>query len=418
MKISLIGQFGSGNTGNDGSLEAMILSLRKLRPDAELLCICSNPKVVSARYGIPSMSVGGPVLSAPAARLVNRILFNVPRRLMLLCTALSRFNGIDLMIVPGTGILDDFQEHAFGWPLVLFFWCLAARLRNTKIAFVSIGAGPITGRFSRRLLSAAARMGTYRSYRDDTSLRFMTSLGIDVAKDHRYPDIAFSLPAPVPGPRPAVPGTSLNIGVGIMQYRGWRAGDPQAGRIYADYIGKISHLVAGLLREGHSISLFMGDVTDEHARDDILEALRHMVSVSERSRIETPSSVSLHDIMALVARVDLAVVSRYHNLVCSLKMGRPTISLGYARKNDDLMQAFDQQVYCRHIKTFDPDELLALVRRLIADRQGAGLAIDLVNARVRLQLADQQDLLQRMFLSEPWQRAMPDLPDGEPVLLK
>lgn len=415
MKISLFGQFGSGNTGNDGSLESMILFLRKMRPDAELLCICSDPKDVQARYGIPAMSVGGPALSGTAARLLNKTFCNLPRRFALLYTALVQFSGIDLLIIPGTGILDDFQERAFGWPLVLFCWCLAARVRNTPIAFVSIGAGPINGRLSRWLLVSAARMATYRSYRDDTSLHFMKSVGVDTIKDYRYPDIAFSLPSPPSSPnesgqppaRQPCAGRGatgsykpLTIGVGIMKYRGWQSDDPRADKIYADYIAKMSHVLTRLLADGHRICLFMGDVTDELARDDILTALAGAISTADRARLEVHSVASLHDVMAIVGRVNVTIVSRYHNLVCSLKLARPSISLGYAQKNDDLMQAFGQQAYCRHIETFDTEELLVLVRQLIAKRIDVTEIIDLFNARVQLLLADQQDLLKRTLLAD------------------
>ncbi|WP_082480242.1 MULTISPECIES: polysaccharide pyruvyl transferase family protein [unclassified Rhizobium] len=421
MKISLFGQFGSGNTGNDGSLESMILFLRKLRPDAELQCICSNPKVVQARYGIPAKSVGGPAPSSLFARTLNKVLFNLPRRVILLFSALGQFNDIDLMIVPGTGILDDFQDRVLGWPLVLFCWCLAARLRNTRIAFVSIGAGPVHGRLSRLLLVSAARMATYRSYRDEASLRFMTSVGIDVANDHRYPDIAFGLPSPPIVPRQAAwreasesaacSDAPLTFGVGIMQYRGWRHHDPKADDIYADYIAKMSDFVGRLAADGHRVCLFMGDVTDERARDDIRNGLAGTLSAEQRSRIEAHSGKTLQDVMALVAGVDITVVSRYHNLVCSLKLGRPSISLGYAQKNDDLMQRFGQQAYSRHIERFDTEELLVLVRRLIADRQGATEAIAQTNAGVRAQLADQENLLYRTLLSMPAPLAAPDLPE-------
>lgn len=426
MKISLFGQFGSGNTGNDGSLESMILFLRKLRPDAEIECICSNPRVVQARYGIPAMSVGGPPLPGPVSRVLNRVLFNLPRRVALLISALGKFDHIDLMIIPGTGILDDFQDSVLGWPLVLFCWCLAARLRNTRIAFVSIGAGPVTGRLSRMLLVSAARMATYRSYRDETSLRFMRSVGIDVANDYRYPDIAFGLPSPPIVPRHAAFGQAdqfstrldapLTIGVGIMQYRGWRHHDPQADRIYADYIAKMASFVGRLIADGHRVCLFMGDVADEHAREDIQKALARTMSAAQRKRIEAHSGTTLHDVMALVARVDITVVSRYHNLVCSLKLGKPSISLGYAEKNDDLMHRFGQEAYCRHIERFDTEELLGLVRRLIADRQGAAEAIAHVNARIHEQLADQENLLLRTLLTTSAPLLAPDLPERPAAL--
>lgn len=252
MRITLLGQFGSGNSGNDGSLEAMLLYLRRMRPDADLLCICASPTVVSAKFNIRSMGVGGPPLTNPWMRQLDRLLGKVPSRLMLLVSCLFGFDKADLMIIPGTGILDDFQEKWFGWPFVVFCWCLVARLRNTRIAFVSIGAGPMKSRLSRWFLRSAAQMASYRSYRDDFSLNYMKMIGVDVSRDHRYPDIAFDLPAPVPHRERSADG-AMRIGVGVMDYRGWRHNDPEANRIYQTYIHKLSQLVSwfpvtGLIR--------------------------------------------------------------------------------------------------------------------------------------------------------------------------
>ncbi|NKC22875.1 hypothetical protein HED50_15295 [Ochrobactrum oryzae] len=49
MKIGLFGQFGSGNTGNDGSLEAMLHQLQRTDPQIEVICICSGPEAVKTR---------------------------------------------------------------------------------------------------------------------------------------------------------------------------------------------------------------------------------------------------------------------------------------------------------------------------------------------------------------------------------
>lgn len=401
MKISLLGQFGSGNSGNDGSLEAMLIYLRKLRPDAEFLCICSNPAVIEARYNIRCMSVGGPALSAPWARRLDRLLLKLPRRLALLGIAIAQLNGFDLMIIPGTGILDDFQENAFGWPFVIFCWCLVARLCRTEIAFVSIGAGPIKGRLSRWFLVSAAKMASYRSYRDDYSLEYMRSLGVDVSRDHRYPDIAFSLPLPACGPeKPA--GEGLCVGVGIMRYRGWQPSESHADAIYENYIRKISAFTNWLVAEGYRVNLFMGDVTDQRACDDIVDILANTVAKADWARVEIASGGgSLHDLMKRISTVDLAVVSRYHNLVCALKLGRPTISLGYARKNDDLMRDFGQQQFCRHIEAFDVDGLQNLFLEMLHNREAIKHQISLVNERFQSQLLEQQQILGKQLLSAP-----------------
>ncbi|WP_421418233.1 polysaccharide pyruvyl transferase family protein [Agrobacterium tumefaciens] len=398
MRITLLGQFGSGNSGNDGSLEAMLLYLRSMRPDADLLCICANPTVVNAKFNIRSIGVGGPPLTNAWMRQLDRLLGNLPRRVMLFFSSLFYFDKDDLMIIPGTGILDDFQEKLFGWPFVVFCWCLVARLRNTRIAFVSIGAGPMKSRLSRWFLRSAAQMASYRSYRDDFSLNYMKMIGVDVSRDHRYPDIAFDLPVTVPHRESAADGV-MRIGVGVMDYRGWRHNDPEASRIYQTYISKLSQLVSWLIGEGHRITLLMGDVTDRVACANLMYLLTDMLSENEMSQIEISSAATLRDIMQQMAAIDLAVVSRYHGVVCSLKLGNPTISIGYARKFDDLMNDFDQEKFARHIDTFEVNDVIELVKEILAGADAVRQRIAHANELFKRQLSEQEALLGRELLS-------------------
>ncbi len=86
------------------------------------------------------------------------------------------------MIIPGTGILDDFQDRWFGWPFVEFCWCLVARLRNTRIAFVSIGRRSNEKPSQPLVPALGAQMASYRSNRDDFSLNYMKMIGVDVSR--------------------------------------------------------------------------------------------------------------------------------------------------------------------------------------------------------------------------------------------
>ena len=46
---------------------------------------------------------------------------------------------------------------------------------------------------------------------------------------------------------------------------------------------------------------------------------------------------SLTEVMQQISETELLVATRFHNVVCGLMMGRPVISLSYARKNDVLL---------------------------------------------------------------------------------
>lgn len=394
MKIGLLGQFGSGNSGNDGSLEAMVTFLRRARPDAALLCICSNPARIGERFALDVLSFrGGKPFGGAFLKFLDARLWRIPGRIAILITILQRISGIDVMVIPGTGILDDFQERAFGWPFIIYWWCLAARLRGTRIAFVSIGAGPIRGTLSRWFLKSAARMAQYRSYRDDFSLRYVQGLGIDISADHRFPDIAFGLHEPArtveaeQGRKPAA------VGIGVMQYRGWERGHANADAIYRTYVDKISDVARRLLAEGHQVRLFMGDAADEPVLEDIRKTLVSSTTGWENGQFSMARTASLHEVMEELTKVDIAIVSRYHNLLCALKVGRPALSLGYAEKNDELMAEFGRESFCQHIETFDVDILMRQVRLALVDPDAASQDIARHNETIQSQLVRQQELL-------------------------
>lgn len=392
MKIGLLGQFGSGNSGNDGSLEAMLVFLRRACPDAALLCICSNPAAIRDRFSLEVSGLrGGGAFTRPFLRWFDAALLHFPGRLAALVSILRVAGGINVMIIPGTGILDDFQETPFGWPFIVFWWCLAARLHGARIAFTSIGAGPIRGTLSRWFLKSAVRMADYRSYRDDFSLRYVQGLGIDTSSDHRFPDLAFGLREPTHpqndnGPRP------VTIGIGVMRYRGWERNHANAEAIYRTYVNKIAVLANRLLDAGHDVRLFMGDTSDTQAINDVREILT-LPTGARKGHLSGTYTVSLQEVMEEVLKADIAIVSRYHNLLCTLKIGRPALSLGYAEKNDELMAEFGRAMFCQHIETFDVEQVLRQVHIALGDLPAARSTIAQRNATIRAELVRQQDLL-------------------------
>lgn len=402
MKIGLLGQFGSGNSGNDGSLEAMLGFLREARPQARLLCICSNPAKIREKFALEAVSIRGKALSPePPSRRFRTGFGRIFSRIAGMASIFQTLAGIDILIVPGTGILDDFQETPFGWPFIVFWWCLAARLRGIRIAFVSIGAGPIHNALSRRFLKAAVQMAQYRSYRDDFSLRYVRDLGVDVSSDHRFPDLAFGLHAPMVSPvtdrRPA----HAAIGIGVMHYRGWKRDQADGDAIYRTYISKIASAAGRLLEDGHRVHLFMGDRADEVALDDICEKLPPHPAGLSHAFVSVARTTSLSQVMEEMDKVDIAIVSRYHNLLCALKTGRPAFSLGYAQKNDELMAEFGRTAFCQHIERFDVEVLIEQVRGALADLDTARMQIERHNAAIRWELARQEALLLLDVLKEP-----------------
>lgn len=391
MKIGLFGQFGSGNTGNDGSLEAMLQLLKRNCPDAQLMCICSRPDVIREKFGIDTAPVGRPASKNAVIRAINKCLAQLPRRLTGFFGAITLAHGIDLFIVPGTGILDDYNEEPFGWPFAVLRWSLAAKLAGSRFAFISIGAGPVTHPLSRMFIRKASTMATYRSYRDQNSYDFMRSLNINVTKDAVTADIAFSLPVAQDEEHRSF---HQRIGLGIMTYRGWEKQSTDGASIYNTYLDKMAQLIDRLVSGGREVRLLTGDQGDTQAVRD----LQNRIRISHLRQVVFEPASSLQDVMQQIAKTDIVIASRYHNVVCALLMERPVISIGYARKNDALLSDTGLSEFCHHIESFDPDRVLEQIDEI--DSRKSELMRHITDgARLyRQKLAEQEDALCRDLL--------------------
>jgi len=104
---------------------------------------------------------------------------------------------------------------------------------------------------------------------------------------------------------------------------------------------------------------------------------------------------------------EVVIPSRFHNLVCALRLARPTVSAGYAEKNHHLMEALGLEAYSQPMEHLDADWLVTQVR---AAREDA----DSLSAQIRhgtSEYADEVDSLLQQVASEgldlaprPWRR--------------
>lgn len=369
LRVALFGGFGIGNFGNDASLEAVLNFLRAERPDLELSCICSEPAVVSAKHGVPAI----PTVHKPRGpwRLLDILLLRQPSAWRNWLSRLDAARGCDVIVVAGTGVFDDFRDTPLGWPSRLLLWCMAARLRGVRVAFLSVGGGPILNPASRLLMKSAAQLAQHRSYRDADSLEYMGSIGVDTSDSVVLPDLAFLLPAVSAPPRPAE--APLTVGVGVMNYRGWRDSDA----VFDSYVATHARLIEWLEWRGYKARIVIGQApTDLKAVRAIEQRLgRPLIGAREESMS------SFHDAMAAIAETDIVVASRYHVQIAALKMRRPLISLSYAPKNDALLQAAGLDEFIQDVHEIDFDLLTRQIETLAREREHfAGIVAGRVSA--------------------------------------
>jgi polysaccharide pyruvyl transferase WcaK-like protein len=336
-----------GNLGNEASLAAFLVQLRTLQPLARVWCLGTGPGDVARQHGIPARSLMRGAPGLPPVRRAFTRLIDVPRTWWLL-------GGADIAVVPGMGVFESSLGAAnpFGLPYWLFVLALGARLRRRPLIFLSVGADrphhPVTAFFFRHTL----RLATYCSFRDELSARAAREItGADLTAPV-YPDLAFGLPLPADG-GVRIPG---RVVVGVMRF-----GARDDHTVMESYRSKLVQVMSKLVLAGDSIRLVIGDLADLPVADDIAAAVRSSCGADE-TQVAVSRAHNQTAIMDEMAQADVVVASRYHNVIAALRVGVPTVSLGYAGKNAALLERFGLADQDQSIEDFDPDVLLRQVQ--------------------------------------------------------
>jgi polysaccharide pyruvyl transferase WcaK-like protein len=334
-KVGLFGMLGSGNIGNDASLESMLRYLRTCHPDAILDAMCSGPDRMLRVYGLAAIPLNWysryeDRISGPAA-----IPLKVIGKFLDAIRIGSWVRRHDMVIVPGMGVLETtLPVRAFGVPYAMFLVCVAGRIFGTKVALVSVGANVTRQRLTRWLFQSAARLAFYRSYRDRDSLAAMRTRHPGSAADHVYPDLAFGIPVSLDAA-----GDPQIVGIGVMDFHGSNDDRRHAREIYQSYVEELKHFIAWLVEDGRQVRLFVGDAKgcDDEVIGEIQADLRIRRPDLDHARITSVPLSTFADLMQAMAPAGSIVATRYHNVICALMLCKPTISIGYAAKHHALM---------------------------------------------------------------------------------
>ena len=358
-RVGLFGLLGSGNIGNDASLESVLRYLRTDHPDAIVDAMCMGWEQVRARYGVDAIPLHWyRKYDQRLPRVVAPVLKVLGKGADAFRTA-SWVRRHDVVIVPGMGVLESsLPMRPWGVPYTMFLLCASGRLSGTKVALVGVGATIVRQRMTRWLFIKTAQFASYRSYRDVQSRDALRQQGLDTSGNLVYPDLVFGLPS-----SPAA-GNADTVGVGLMAYHGSNDDRKRSDEIYASYIANVESFIRWLLDNGRQVRLFYGDGADEPAIAQVLTDLRGYRSDPGSSRLVAEHFTSFEELSRAMAPVGAVVATRYHNVICALKLGKPTISIGYAKKNAVLMEDMGLPEFWQCADSLDVGKLIEQFTKL------------------------------------------------------
>lgn len=390
LTVSFFGHFGSANAGNESTLLTVLSRFRSVAPETEFRCICSDPQAATARYQIDAVPITTRFSKirnreVSLGRQVPMAIVGVAEELRQYVRAFRLLKGTDMFIVPGTGLLTDADGIA-GWgPYNMFKWVLMAKLRRCRVLFVSVGAGPLDSAAGRTLVKAALSLADYRSYRDESSQNYLTSIGFRADRDPIYPDLVFALPRTLLPPGGQSKGARSVVGIGLMVYTGKYSSARPRAETYTTYLESLSILASWLLERGYDIRLLLGDSeSDTSVIEDFRSVLGARLGSYDEERVFQRPITSMHDVLAELAETDIVVATRFHNVLLAMLVDKPVIAITFHHKCSSLMQQMGLSEYCHPIHEMDVDRLIeqfqALERDQDAIRHTIGDGVDQARA--------------------------------------
>ncbi|MEO0617272.1 MAG: polysaccharide pyruvyl transferase family protein [Pseudomonadota bacterium] len=429
MKVGIFGHYGNANLGDEAITQAAIEGVRRHIPGAKVACFSINPADSAARHDVPAYPIrnilpplaahplegepelgegrlqdvaDAPVSTQPATGIVARLkrfpplrfgvnlartltggLRALPGEIGFLRRSRRIIRDYDLLMITGSNQFLDNFGGVWGFPYTLLKWTLLARMSGCKVALVSLGAGPLDGWWSKRFCRMTLALAHHASYRDEPSRALVEGHGPHY-KGHVFPDVASNIALPEPATDLGA-GNGLLVGINpmpVFDARYWHAGDSSK---YRAYVEKLSALVDHVLKRGHRPVLFSTQVQDNAVIADVASVLAREL----RDQVQVRQPRRVDDLLAFLQRLDLAIPTRFHGNVLSLRCGTPTIGICYHRKIGDLLTDMGHGEFQVDFAAFTVARITGLFDDLTASLDATRPKIE-ARSRAYIEACDQQ----------------------------
>src|SRR5215831_15680748 len=291
IKIGLLDHVGGGNLGDDATLDAVAVNIRRRRPDAEIVAFSMNPADTETRHGIASHPIRrkswciGYRPAVPETSFKERVkalthgysvifyllkgvttLLRLPsevfRELAFLVSSRRNLKSFDLLIISGGGQLTE-KDGPWGFPYTIFKWVVLARSAGVRCMFLNLGAGPLTHPLSRFFVTRALLAADYVSLRDDKSRALVYNIGF-TGESQVYPDSVYGLEVATTNGSRLERRAPPIVGFAPMPYPGLRqyaAGKDQI--IYDEFIRKLAIFASWIVGQSYALTMFGTDIAHD-----------------------------------------------------------------------------------------------------------------------------------------------------------
>ena len=348
-RIVIHGGYGKHNLGDDAILEAILLRLESLWPQARVSVLCHDPRPVHTRH--PS---------------VNAHSFKSWGALRAICSS-------DLYVIGGGGIVNRINTYSGFTRLraldpkgkFLFLAGWLSKLCGARLVFYSVGTTSMPDRVVGWLVRAVVSRADSVSVRDPLSLKVLRETG--VTRD------VLVLPDPATGLRPVGEeqateillraGVDVNrplIGICMRYVR-------EPGISNAETVVHTARVIEWLIESQAAQVLFVpfGRHPRKQVENDVAFAreVRAQLS-SDRDFFVLDREYRPAEVQAILARMNVCILERLHACILATSVHTPLIAVAYDAKVSEFMKLSGQGERVIPLRDFSLETVQAKWREL------------------------------------------------------
>lgn len=357
--IALLGAYSSRNFGDTAIQASAIHHLRRHAPDAELVGISHDAFDTLRTHGIRGWTLQGePGVPADPKAELGSGLFGILRRRRQQWRAMRKVAAqCDLLVVSGSGQLEDFWGGPWGHSYALFAWTLAFRLSGKRVAVLATGLDDLSTRLGKFFILRTLANAKLITFRDSGTLVQLRRLGFHGAAAV-CPDLAFSYP--IQRRTPDHSGRPLIV-VCPISHRAFRRKAPGA---FERYLDAIRDVCVSLVAAGYRVKLSNSQVDMDGPL--LRDFHRKLEPLTGAGTIELAEARYLSDYLHVVSDADLVIASRLHALILSAVSATPMLAVSYSRKVTQLMADIESASYCVELEAATPGTIVSLANDSLA----------------------------------------------------
>jgi polysaccharide pyruvyl transferase WcaK-like protein len=180
-----------------------------------------------------------------------------------------------------------------------------------------------------------------------------------------------------------------------MLYHSRLSADAHRDETYAAYLTHLATFVEWALAHDYDVRLLIGELSDKPVIEEFKRLLKDRTPAYDEGRILYEPVVSVEDLLAQLAETDAVVATRFHNVLLSLVLNKPVISISFHQKCTSLMRDMGLQDYCCDIKRLDAKWLIDTFSQLQKNSETLRGSIGVKVAARRQALDEQYGLIVR-----------------------